>query len=112
MKRQSLHKPLCMCCKFLRCEKKNNVFCKNCSIFIYKRLGLKSEYVSKILNNLDYSHVRMRVKNKCSLCGDVAVISHGDYNANRKYFLCQAHYDRWMKIGHELSSFINNFLDD
>jgi hypothetical protein len=110
MRKQSLKNPLCMCCKTVRGERENSLFCKNCNNFLYKRLGLKKEYVSKILSNADFRG-HLRIKTKCSLCNRQAVIIHGDYAHNKKYYLCQQHYDRWMKIGYELSDFIENFFD-
>lgn len=111
MRKQSLKNPICICCKVLRCERANTILCRNCRRFILDRLGIRREYLSKLLNNSEWEKKAIRISVKCSLCRAKAVISYGDYRKNKKYFLCQKHFDRWMKIGQQLSSFIENFFD-
>lgn len=82
------------------------LLCRNCFAFIYDKLELKTEVVSKKLGMKIYTHT---IKHKCTFCKNDSVVSYKDYNNNRKYYICQSHLNRWLKIGCQLGE-LSNFL--
>ena len=104
MRRVGLNKPLCTCCLTNYCKREDDLFCMNCKNFIYKKIHLNANFVSRELKN-SYYHIKY-INRTCSLCNHKPVISYYHIELKKRYFLCQNHLDRWLKIGAELSKFI------
>lgn len=102
--------PLCACCNTNHCIDERNTLCEQCKKFIYTRLKINQGYIAHCLSNVDtnitreYQHYRDK---HCSFCDDDGVIVYRHVLNKKKYLLCQAHYDKWLRLGCELGDFAN-----
>lgn len=106
MRKQSLKKPLCVCCMTNRTYMSNGLFCINCKRFIHHKLNLSMSFVSAVIRNVDIPS-RKRNTDKCTLCGVKAYISYRHIETKKKYFLCKSHHERWLSIGCDMAEFVN-----
>lgn len=109
-RRVSLKNPICVCCNITRCKNQRNILCESCKRFIHTRLKINPSYISHILSHTDTNitteYKRYRDKN-CSFCDDAGVIIYRHTKTKKMYRLCQAHHDKWLRIGCELGDFAN-----
>lgn len=105
MRKQSLSHNICICCNTNRSPDAKQLLCKNCHIFIHDKLQLTPQLISQRLGMNIYT----KIIHKCSFCKEKAVISYKDYENNKKYYICDEHKDRWLKIGCQLGE-LSNFL--
>jgi hypothetical protein len=106
----SLKNPICVCCKTNRCKDKRCILCESCKEFIHHKLKINQNYISHIISHTDMNigveYRRYRDKN-CSFCNNDGVIVYRHIKNKKKYLLCQAHHDKWLRIGCELGELAN-----